>query len=57
VLQSAFGRSASHWRRQIDEGGVKVNGERPAAYEIDANVLDGALVQAGKRQYIRLHRA
>jgi len=57
VLQSAFGRSASHWRRQIDQGGVKVNGERPAGYELEAGALDGALVQAGKRHFVRLHLA
>jgi len=57
VLQSAFGRSASHWRRQIDQGGVKVNGEPPAGYELEAGALDGALVQAGKRQFVRLHLA
>ena len=57
VLQSAFGRSASHWRRQIDQGGVKVNGDPPAGYELEAGALDGALVQAGKRQFVRLHLA
>jgi tyrosyl-tRNA synthetase len=57
VLQSVFGQSASHWRRQIDQGGVKVNGEAAAGYELEPALLDGALVQAGKRQYVRLHRA
>ena len=57
VLQTAFGQSASHWRRQIDQGGVKLNGEPPAGYQLDAKALDGALVQAGKRQFIRLHLA
>ena len=57
VLQAVFGNSASHWRRQIDQGGVKVNGDPPAGYEVDAATLDGALVQAGKRQFVRLHRA
>ena len=57
VLQAVFGQSASHWRRQIDQGGVKVNGEPPAGYELDAKTLDGALVQAGKRQFVRLHLA
>jgi tyrosyl-tRNA synthetase len=55
VLQSAFGQSASHWRRQIDQGGVKVNGVAPSGYELAPGVLDGALVQAGKRQFVRLH--
>jgi tyrosyl-tRNA synthetase len=57
VLQSAFGRSSSHWRRQIDQGGVKLNGAPVSAYELDPAVLDGAVVQAGKRQFVRLHRA
>jgi len=56
VLQAVFGQSSSHWRRQIDQGGVKVNGEPPAGYELAAETLDGSLVQAGKRQFVRLHR-
>jgi tyrosyl-tRNA synthetase len=55
VLQAVFGQSSSHWRRQIDQGGVKLNGAPPAGYELDAGALDGALVQAGKRQFVRLH--
>ena len=27
LLQAVFGNSGSHWRRQIDQGGVKLNGE------------------------------
>ena len=57
VLQAVFGQSASHWRRQIDQGGVKVNGEVVGAYELDPDALDGALLQAGKRQFVRLHLA
>jgi tyrosyl-tRNA synthetase len=57
VLQAVFGQSASHWRRQIDQGGVKVNGEPPTGYEVAPDALDGALVQAGKRQFVRLHLA
>jgi tyrosyl-tRNA synthetase len=55
VLQAVFGQSASHWRRQIDQGGVKLGGAPPTGYELDAGALDGALVQAGKRQFVRLH--
>jgi len=54
VLQEVFGRSASHWRRQIDQGGVKVNGEPVGGYELPVDALEGALVQAGKRQFVRL---
>jgi tyrosyl-tRNA synthetase len=57
VLQSVFGQSASHWRRQIDQGGVKVNGEPLSGYELAPEALDGAVVQAGKRQFVRLHCA
>jgi tyrosyl-tRNA synthetase len=55
LLIEAFGRSASHWRRQIDQGGVRVNDEPVASYELSADALDGALVQAGKRQFVRVH--
>jgi tyrosyl-tRNA synthetase len=54
VLQAVFGRSASHWRRQIDQGGVKLDGEAVASYEVDPGRLEGAVVQAGKRQFARL---
>jgi tyrosyl-tRNA synthetase len=57
VLQSVFGQSASHWRRQIDQGGVKVNGEPVSGYELTPEALEGAVVQAGKRQFVRLHCA
>jgi tyrosyl-tRNA synthetase len=53
VLQGELGRSASHWRRQIDQGGVKLNGEPVGSYEVDAATLDGAVVQVGKRQFVR----
>ena len=55
ALQSIFGNSGSHWRRQIDQGAVKVNGEPVAAYDAAAATLDGAVLQAGKRQFVRLH--
>jgi tyrosyl-tRNA synthetase len=54
LLQEVFGNSGSHWRRQIDQGGVKLNGEPVAAYELAGSALDGALLQAGKRAFVRL---
>jgi tyrosyl-tRNA synthetase len=54
VLQEVFGNSGSHWRRQIDQGGVKVNGEPVGSYEVEASTLEGAVVQAGKRAFVRL---
>ena len=53
VFQAQFGQSSSHWRRQIDQGGVKLNGESVTAYDLPAAALDGALVQAGKRVFAR----
>ena len=55
VLQESFGQSGSHWRRQIDQGGVKLNGEPVSGYEVPAGELEGAVLQAGKRQFVRLH--
>jgi tyrosyl-tRNA synthetase len=57
LLVDAFGESASHWRRQIDQGGVKVNGEPVAGYEVEPAALEGALVQAGKRRFVRVRLA
>ncbi len=57
VLQEHFGQSGSHWRRQIDQGGVKLNGGPVGGYEVDAARVDGAVLQAGKRQFVRLHLA
>jgi len=57
ALKTWFGETASHWRRQIDQRGVKVNGEPVSSYEIDATALDGALVQAGKRRFARIRLA
>ena len=54
VLKAQFGQTTSHWRRQIDQGGVKVNGEPVASYDLDPALLDGAVVQAGRRQFVRV---
>jgi tyrosyl-tRNA synthetase len=54
LLQDVFGNSGSHWRRQIDQGGVKLNGEPVDSYEVGAAPLEGAVLQAGRRQFVRL---
>jgi tyrosyl-tRNA synthetase len=54
VLKTQFGQTTSHWRRQIDQGGVKVNGDPVASYDLDPGLLNGAVVQAGRRQFVRL---
>jgi tyrosyl-tRNA synthetase len=55
LLQAELGRSGSHWRRQIDQRAVKLDGEPIGSYEVDAAALDGAVVQAGKRLFVRFH--
>ena len=54
LLSGQFGRSNSHWRRVIEQGGVKVDGEPVHELELPAKRLAGALIQAGKRQFIKV---
>jgi tyrosyl-tRNA synthetase len=58
ALASAFGISTSEARRLISQGGVKIDGE-PASGELDVprRRLAGALVQAGKRRFVRFRGA
>jgi tyrosyl-tRNA synthetase len=46
--------STSEGRRLIAQGGVRINGEPVAQMDIPTASLDGALVQAGKRRYVRV---
>jgi tyrosyl-tRNA synthetase len=46
--------STSEARRLITQGGVRVNGEPVQDLDMPRESLDGALLQAGKRQFIRL---
>ena len=45
--------STSEARRMITQGGVKLNGEVVKDLDLSRDRLDGALVQAGKRRYVR----
>jgi tyrosyl-tRNA synthetase len=54
LLQEVFGNSGSHWRRQIDQGGVKLAGAPVGSYDVAGSALDGAVLQAGKRQFVRV---
>jgi tyrosyl-tRNA synthetase len=57
LLAATVGQSSSHWRRMIEQGGVKIDGAPAAGFEIPASTLDGALVQAGKRRFMRFRVA
>jgi len=54
LLAAAFGLSTSDARRMIGQGGVKVNGVAVSELDLPRADLAGALVQAGKRRFVRL---
>jgi tyrosyl-tRNA synthetase len=54
LLSDAFGLSTSEARRMIAQGGVRVDGEPVGDLDISRTTLAGALVQAGKRRFVRL---
>ncbi|MDP9309227.1 MAG: tyrosine--tRNA ligase [Actinomycetota bacterium] len=54
LLKGQFGQSNSHWRRVIEQGGVKIDGEPVHDLELPSERLRGALVQAGKRQFLKV---
>jgi len=56
VLASQLGESSSHWRRVIDQGGVKIDGRPVPGYDVPWAELEGATLQAGKRRFLRLVR-
>jgi tyrosyl-tRNA synthetase len=49
--------STSEARRLIAQGAVKVNGEVVSDLDLPRDALDGALVQAGKRRFMRFRAA
>jgi tyrosyl-tRNA synthetase len=57
LLSDQFGQSNSHWRRVIEQGGVKIDGEPVREVELPAERLRGTLIQAGKRQFVRVSGA
>jgi tyrosyl-tRNA synthetase len=54
VLAGAFGLSTSEARRLIAQGGVKVDGTVVSEIDVRREMLSNALVQAGKRRFVRL---
>ena len=58
VLVGQFGvGSTSEARRLIAQGGVKINGEPVSELDVPRSRLAGALVQAGKRRFMRFRAA
>jgi tyrosyl-tRNA synthetase len=57
ILQSAFSISTSEGRRLIGQGGVKLDGEVVSELDVPRKRLAGALLQAGKRRFVRFASA
>ena len=54
ALAEWFGLSTSDARRLITQRGVKIDGEPVSELDVPPAVLSGALVQAGKRRFVRV---
>jgi tyrosyl-tRNA synthetase len=57
LLSETFGQSTSHWRRVIDQGGVRADGRVLDSYDVDTASIAGEVIQAGKRQFLRIRAA
>jgi tyrosyl-tRNA synthetase len=57
LLAETFGQSTSHWRRVIDQGGVKADGRSISSYDVETASVEGVVIQAGKRQFLRIRAA
>jgi tyrosyl-tRNA synthetase len=57
LLADAFGLSRSEGRRLIAEGGVKLGGEPVSELDLPRGRLSGAVLQAGKRRFVKLNEA
>jgi tyrosyl-tRNA synthetase len=57
LLAETFGQSTSHWRRVIDQGGVRVDGRALTSYDVETASVAGDVIQAGKRQFLRIRAA
>jgi tyrosyl-tRNA synthetase len=57
LLADAFGVSTSEARRLIAQGGVKLDGAAVSELDVPRERLAGAVLQAGKRRFVRLNEA
>jgi tyrosyl-tRNA synthetase len=51
IVQAAFAKSRGDARRLIDQGGIRINGDKANA---DSKLKDGDVLQAGKRNFVRI---
>ena len=51
IVQAGFAKSRGDARRLIDQGGIRINGEKASA---DSKLKDGDVLQSGKRNFVRI---
>ena len=51
LVEMGFAKSRTDARRLVEQGGVRVNGEKVG---MDARLSDGDVLQAGKRNFVRI---
>ena len=56
ISDAGLTNSTGDARRMIDQGGVKINGEAlaPKSYNVAPELLNDAVIQVGKRKFVRL---
>jgi tyrosyl-tRNA synthetase len=54
VLAEHFGMSRSQARSNINQGGVRLDGEPVSELDLPAGELDGRVLQVGRRRFVRL---
>jgi tyrosyl-tRNA synthetase len=57
LLAAAFSVSTSEARRLIAQGGVKLDGDAVSELDLPRARLEGAVLQAGRRRFVRLNEA
>ena len=53
-LKEHFGESASHWRRVVTQGGVRIEGDPIPNLDFEVCAGPPIVLQAGKRRFIRI---
>jgi tyrosyl-tRNA synthetase len=51
LLQAGFAKSRGDARRLVEQGGIRVNGEKA---NLDTRLVNGDVLQAGKRNFVRI---
>lgn len=56
LVVTDLAKSKSEARRLIQQGGVRLDGEKVGSIELTVSVKDGMILQVGKRRFVRLIR-